>query len=423
MAKYELSLVKSYVQEWTAEDAIREIIQNAIDESNRVEDNAMSVEYDPEVKTLIISNKKSVLTHDTLLLGNTSKATDDNMIGKFGEGYKLGILVLTRENHPVVIQNYGLKETWKARFVNSRRWKDEVLTIFTDKSQIWNKPPHNNLSFVINNVDQDMYNEVVKKTLFLKDIYTGEYVEDNYAKTSYGNILFEESEKGRVYVNGLFVTTLEDLKYGYDIKTKYIEIGRDRNLIDSYKITKYTTLMWMYIQDDFKDEIFELAYSEALDFSYDTEYVSIPETGYENISHVYAESKADWLSVINDVSSFSQKYYQDLKDKYGDDVLFYNNSDELAKTISENTEYLSYKYLDEIKKLPEYIEKLDEAKELSLAIIEEKSLEECIVDLEEWCSDNCNSDDEEGYKLQLIISSLKNIADKDKLDMYIKWGD
>ena len=409
MAKYELSLVKSYVQEWTAEDAIREIIQNAIDESNRVEDNAMSVEYDPEEKTLIISNKKSVLTHDTLLLGNTSKATDDNMIGKFGEGYKLGILVLTRENHPVVIQNYGLKETWKARFVNSRRWKDEVLTIFTDKSQIWNKPPHNNLSFVISNVDQMMYDEVVKKTLFLKDIYRGEYVEDNYAKTSYGNILFEESEKGRVYVNGLFVTILEDLKYGYDIKARYIEIGRDRNLIDSYKITKYTTLMWMYIQDDFKDEIFELAYSEALDFSYDTEYVSIPETGYENISHVYAESKADWLSVRNDVSSFSQKYYQDLKDKYGEDVLFYNNTDELAKTISENAEYLSYKYLDGIKKLPEYIEKLDEAKELSLTVLENKTLKEYIVDLEEWYSDNCNQD-EEGYKLQLIINGLQNIA-------------
>ena len=413
MAKYELSLVKSYVQEWTAEDAIREIIQNAIDESNRVEDNAMSVEYYPEEKTLIISNKKSVLTHDTLLLGNTSKATDDNMIGKFGEGYKLGILVLTRENHPVVIQNYGLKETWTARFVNSRRWKDEVLTIFTDKSQIWNKPPHNNLSFVINNIDQDMYNEVVKKTLFLKDIYTGEYVEDNYTKTSYGNILFEESEKGRVYVNGLFVTTLEDLKHGYDIKTKYIEIGRDRNLIDSYKITKYTTLMWMEIQDDFEDDIFELAYSEALDFSYDTEYASIPETGYENISSVYAESKADWLSVRNDVSSFSKKYYQDLKDKYGEDVLFYNNTDELAKTISENAEYLSYKYLDGIKKLPEYIEKLDEAKNLSLTVLENKTFKEYIVDLEEWYSDNCNQD-EEGYKLQLIISGLQNIADKDK---------
>ena len=410
MAKYELSLVKSYVQEWTAEDAIREIIQNAIDESNRVEDNAMSVEYDPEAKTLTVSNKKSVLTHDTLLLGNTSKATDDNMIGKFGEGSKLGILVLTRENHPVVIQNYGLKETWTARFVNSRRWKDEVLTIFTDKSQIWNKPPHNNLSFVINNVDQMMYDEVVKNTLFLKDIYTGVYVEDNYKKTSYGNILFEESEKGRVYVNGLFVITLEDLKYGYDIKARYIEIGRDRNLIDSYKITKYTTLMWMEIQDDFEDEIFELAYSEALDFSYDTEYTSIPETSYENVSYVYAESKANWLSVRNDVSSFSKKYYQDLKDKYGEDVLFYNNTDELAKTISENAEYLSYKYLDGIKKLPEYIEKLDEAKNLSLTVLENKTFKEYIADLEEWCSDNCNPDDEEGYKLQLIISGLKNIA-------------
>ena len=410
MAKYELSLVKSYVQEWTAEDAIREIIQNAIDESNRVEDNAMSVEYDPEAKTLTVSNKKSVLTHDTLLLGNTSKATDDNMIGKFGEGYKLGILVLTRENHPVVIQNYGLKETWKARFVNSRRWKDEVLTIFTEKSQVWSKPPHNNLSFVINNVDQMMYDEVVKNTLFLKDIYTGVYVEDNYKKTSYGNILFEESEKGRVYVNGLFVITLEDLKYGYDIKARYIEIGRDRNLIDSYKITKYTTLMWMEIQDDFEDEIFELAYSEALDFSYDTEYTSIPETSYENVSYVYAESKANWLSVRNDVSSFSKKYYQDLKDKYGEDVLFYNNTDELAKTISENAEYLSYKYLDGIKKLPEYIEKLDEAKNLSLTVLENKTFKEYIADLEEWCSDNCNPDDEEGYKLQLIISGLKNIA-------------
>ena len=211
------------------------------------------------------------------------------------------------------------------------------------------------------------------------------------------------------------MTILEDLKYGYDIKARYIEIGRDRNLIDSYKITKYTTLMWMEIQDDFKDEILELAHSEALDFSYDVSYVSIPESNSENISSVYAESTADWLSVKNDVSSFFQKYYQDLKDKYGDDVLFYNNSDELAKTISENAEYLSYKYLDEIKKLPEYIEKLDEAKDLSLAVIEEKSLNECIVDLEEWYSDNCNSDDEEGYTLQLIISSLKNIADKDKI--------
>ena len=56
----------------------------------------------------------------------------------------------------------------------------------------------------------------------------------------------------------------------------------------------------------------------------------------------------------------------------------------------------------------------DVVKDLSLAVIEDKSLDECIVDLEEWYSDNCNSDDEEGYKLQLIISSLKNIADKDK---------
>ena len=47
-------------------------------------------------------------------------------------------------------------------------------------------------------------------------------------------------------------------------------------------------------------------------------------------------------------------------------------------------------------------------------MLENKTLKEYIVDLEEWYSDNCNSDDEEGYKLQLIINGLQNIADKDK---------
>ena len=42
-------------------------------------------------------------------------------------------------------------------------------------------------------------------------------------------------------------------------------------------------------------------------------------------------------------------------------------------------------------------------------MLENKTLKEYIVDLEEWYSDNCNQD-EEGYKLQLIINGLQNIA-------------
>ena len=43
MSKYELSMVSTYVQNWDCNDAIREIIQNAIDQS--VDDDGYDISY------------------------------------------------------------------------------------------------------------------------------------------------------------------------------------------------------------------------------------------------------------------------------------------------------------------------------------------------------------------------------------------
>lgn len=92
---FELTLSKDYTKNWGLQEALREIIQNAIDFSNEEENNIMSINYDEETSTLSIANN-SILTKKTLLLGYTSKEDNPNSIGCFGEGYKLSLLVLNR---------------------------------------------------------------------------------------------------------------------------------------------------------------------------------------------------------------------------------------------------------------------------------------------------------------------------------------
>ena len=61
------------------------------------------------------------------MLGCSSKGSIDGMIGKFGEGYKLALIVLLRKGFKVDIINAD--EEWKPRFANSEKFDTQVLTI------------------------------------------------------------------------------------------------------------------------------------------------------------------------------------------------------------------------------------------------------------------------------------------------------
>ncbi|MNK69761.1 hypothetical protein D3C87_891570 [compost metagenome] len=230
MSKYELSLAKDYVPDWTVVDAVRELFQNALDQQVTVEGNEMFFNYNEQTQTLYIGNKLSVLDVKTLLLGASTKRNDPNTIGQFGEGYKIATLVLTRLEKKVTFYNYGAKEVWNPRFVKSRRYNGaEILTFFVDKKHPWTKVPDNNLTITIENITPLDYEDIVDSNLHLQDV-------GNCIQSKYGRILEEERYVGKVYVNGLFVCNYNEYTQGYDFKPEYIKIDRDRKLADSFEL-------------------------------------------------------------------------------------------------------------------------------------------------------------------------------------------
>lgn len=120
MKTIELSLSPKYVSGWGVEEAVREILQNAIDQ--KADGAEVSVSYDRETLSILADGAR--LKTSTLLLGESGK-DDERYIGKYGEGYKLALLVLTRERKPVKVVTDA--ETWTPEFRLSETFGEESL--------------------------------------------------------------------------------------------------------------------------------------------------------------------------------------------------------------------------------------------------------------------------------------------------------
>lgn len=261
--KFELTLTSDYAAQWGVQDALREIIQNGIDQESQIENNPLDITYDGK-DILTVSNKNSILLKETLLLGYSTKQDDDSTIGKFGEGYKIALLVLTRLNKKVTIFNYGKKEIWTSRFVKSKRYNGQkVLTITVDTEPIWKSVPNNNLTFKIEGINNSEYQELISRALLLQTAYKRNLIDDEQ-----GQILLDEKFKGRIYVNGLYINTIDSLMYGYNIKPKYINIGRDRDLVSDYDIQQVTSSIWRKQTDNHR--LYKMLKAQSPDVSYIT---------------------------------------------------------------------------------------------------------------------------------------------------------
>lgn len=234
---YELSLTPNYVSDWTFCYAIRELIQNGTDQEIIDESNTFSLTYLRYENKLILRNEKSFLKINTLLLGSSSKSNNNEVVGKFGEGYKIAALVLNRLGKKITIYNNENNEIWEARFKDSEKWHEKVLSFYISK----NETSDSGLDIIVEHVSEAEYAR-------LKDVW----LELNHVpcriKTEYGEILLgEEGDfnpfSGKVYVNGLAVSYSGELEYGYNFKPQYITLERDRRSCNNWDAKVITSKM------------------------------------------------------------------------------------------------------------------------------------------------------------------------------------
>ena len=298
-SKYELSMSIEYTPDWGVMDGLREFAQNCYDGEIEDSENTASIEYDSENKKLYFNNKKSNLSRESLLLGNSPKANDKSTVGRHGEGYKLGILVLNRSGKKVTIYNYEANEVWATKIVDSKRFNSKIVRIDIDKKVL--PMSKNGLIVEVEGITSEEWEEFKGNTLRLQ----GEYAR---VSTNYGDLLLNKEHSGKIFVGGLYVTDNNKFKYGYNFPPSSIRLDRDRRIIDSFDLSWESSNVWLSIKDE---KYFSLLYE------------LINQTDY--IDACYITSKSTF-----DMSAFSKYATERFIEENGEDVFpIYNESDRL----------------------------------------------------------------------------------------------
>ena len=341
MGKYELTISKNYVPEWGVTEAVRELFQNALDQEVISPDNKMFFSYDEYDKILSIGNKNSILEPSSLLLGQTSKLNDELTIGQFGEGYKIAMLILLRNGLKVTFFNYGKREVWKPRFVKSRRYKQDLLTVFTGK-EVWGKVPDNSLLIKIEGVDANMYEAIVQSNLHLHG------VKKSRKSSEYGRLLEDSDLKGKIFVNGLYVTSDSTLEYGYDFLPKVLKLKRDRSMVGTFDLKTTINKLWRTLEGDYKGEMARMIVNGASDLDY-MEYDFHKSSVSKEVYNTFKEQHGDNAVAIDsdtDLEVFMEEHPKckpivvssnmysiiSVDDRHGEDLKHYfEESDKTAK--------------------------------------------------------------------------------------------
>lgn len=244
---YEITISPNYVSNWGMNEAIREILQNAIDADKN--GYKKSIYYSGD--TLYINNEGISLSAKDLILGCSSKSDQDGMIGKYGEGFKLALVVLLRKGMNVYVDNND--KLWSPSFKVSEQFGTQVLNIEeSDDGR------GEGLTFVISPVDQQLYNSLLNYFPCIDESF------GNVVNCDNGQILLDKQFKGKMYVEGLYIQTDDNFQYGYNFNSDVVELDRDRKAINYYEL-RALTAQSIVTAEECNKEIFDAITKSCVD--------------------------------------------------------------------------------------------------------------------------------------------------------------
>lgn len=309
----ELSLDPRYTM-FDIPAAFREIIQNAMDEhdlGNRMEilrgSKIRGKLPEGHVDPISIVNYGSTMGRECLLMGGTSKRevnrkcpscghSDHNDAdrsscwncceelpkprGKHGEGFKVAALVFLRNGYTVRVRTNT--ETWMFFTENSKNFGGAELM----KVKVSPATPVEFIAFEIGGVDEQTWKEATSMCLAINPPKAHESVKVG----EHDLILTSDAFRGHIFSQGLHVTQVDSLHYGYDLYN--LKLDRDRKSADYYSqkeciarvLAKAVNENALSVEDimSLPDNCDE---QSALDYEY--QYMSTPDSFAEKMAEEF----------------------------------------------------------------------------------------------------------------------------------------
>lgn len=251
MKRYHLTLKADYLPGWGLYEGIRELVQNARDAEYQ-DDARMTVEFvwrqrdKRPVGTILITNEGTTIPKEAFLIGHTSKSGRSDLIGKFGEGFKFGILALLRI-HGIEIKIRNGQETWNPIICRSNEYDANVLAFDVASGNKW----ENRVQIEVVGVQPEDWAKIQEKFLFIAQPH-----EASVIHVSGGRILLSPQHKGQIFVKGMYVCKDSNLFYGYD--TDEADIDRDRRMVSNVQETTSRLLGLALSSGKLGDKIYDL---------------------------------------------------------------------------------------------------------------------------------------------------------------------
>lgn len=249
---FDLTIGPDYVPLWGVWEAAREFIQNGLDGA---QDGHTFDIHRGSNGTVVLRNKGAVLLPRHLVIGETTKAGGEYR-GKYGEGFKLGMMALCRiaksVGRDIALVIHTGSETWVPTIHNSEEYGTDIIRVNT-----FPRRPDGYLTVEIPGVNLTDWLKIQDRILTLG-------IQKKLTVEHSGDILLEEKYKDALFCKGLWVGNLpQPSKYGYNL----MEVGldRDRKMADAYSLKTSISriLSNLCLDDKIKcDEVFEMLGSD-----------------------------------------------------------------------------------------------------------------------------------------------------------------